>query len=338
MSPVHVLDKYYLGITILVTLGWQMMGFFIAWTLQFDKITDFTGGSNFFVLALLTLLLGNTFYARNIVASVLVMVWATRLAGFLLFRVLKVGSDSRFDEIRSHFFKFFGFWIGQIVWVWTVSLPVIILNSPAVSDPRLGGSNPSFGQSRDIAGIVLWALGWAIESLADAQKYRWKSSKPPKDQPPSFGIWKWSRHPPYFGEMLCWWGIWILCLAQTTDGTLPSAVKRAQYGAIMSPIFTTLILMFASGIPTGEKPQAKKYFLLTHGAHSQGEQSDAWNNYKQYLKETSVLIPIPPAIYRPLPQFVKTWLLFDLPQYRFREETDGREALAEQLKEERRAH
>jgi hypothetical protein len=78
-----------------------------------------------FEIALLTLLIGNTFYARNIVASVLVMVWATRLAGecfcwpylrqnpiipagFLLFRVLKTGSDSRFNDIRSHFFKFLG--------------------------------------------------------------------------------------------------------------------------------------------------------------------------------------------------------------------------------------
>jgi steroid 5-alpha reductase family enzyme len=117
---VYVIDRYYLVISFLITLGWQVLGFFIAWTLQFDKITDFTGGSNFFVLALVTLLLGNTFYARNVVASVLQMVWAARLGGFLLFRVLKTGSDNRFDEIRSHFFKFAGFWVGQIVWVWTV--------------------------------------------------------------------------------------------------------------------------------------------------------------------------------------------------------------------------
>lgn len=63
-------------------------------------------------LALLTLLLGQVFDARNIVASVLVMVWATRLAGFLLFRVLKMGSDTRFDDIRAHFWKFAGFWVG----------------------------------------------------------------------------------------------------------------------------------------------------------------------------------------------------------------------------------
>lgn len=117
---VHVLDRYYLLITFLITLGWQLLGFFIAWTLQFDKITDFTGGSNFFILALVTLLMGNTYYARNIIASVLVMLWAARLAGFLLFRVLKTGSDTRFDDIRSHFWKFAGFWVGQIVWVWVV--------------------------------------------------------------------------------------------------------------------------------------------------------------------------------------------------------------------------
>jgi steroid 5-alpha reductase family enzyme len=56
--------------------------------------------------------------------------------------------------------------------VWVVSLPVIVLNSPAVSDPTLGGSNPAFGTARDVAGIVLWALGLAIETLSDTQKAR----------------------------------------------------------------------------------------------------------------------------------------------------------------------
>lgn len=62
------------------------------------------------------------------------------------------------------------------VQVWTVSLPLVILNSPAVSDTRNGGSNPSFGTSRDIAGIVLWALGFLIEAIADQQKVGVKQS------------------------------------------------------------------------------------------------------------------------------------------------------------------
>jgi hypothetical protein len=52
MSPAHILDKYYLAITLLVTVGYQLSGFAIAWTFQFDKITDFTGGSNFFILGI----------------------------------------------------------------------------------------------------------------------------------------------------------------------------------------------------------------------------------------------------------------------------------------------
>lgn len=90
--------------------------------------------------------------------------------GFLLFRVLKTGSDTRFDDIRSHFFKFLGFWVGQILWVWVVSLPVTILNSPGVTPSR--ASQSKFGTGTDIAGVVLWVVGWVIESLADIQKVR----------------------------------------------------------------------------------------------------------------------------------------------------------------------
>ncbi|KJA25671.1 hypothetical protein HYPSUDRAFT_64399 [Hypholoma sublateritium FD-334 SS-4] len=321
MSPAHVLDRYYLSLTLLVTIGYQLCGFAIAWTLQFDKITDFTGGSNFFLLALLTLLAGNTYHTRNLVSSILVMVWASRIAGFLLFRVLKMGSDTRFDKIRSHFWKF----LGQI---WTVSLPLTILNSPAISEISTGGSNPKFGTSRDIAGIVLWVIGYLIESVGDAQKYHYKSQKLiPKGQPTNKGLWKWSRHPPYFGEIMCWWGIWILCLSPTTNGHLPSASRSAQYGAIMSPIFTTLLLMFGSGIPTAEKPTAKKFYLLSHGPNAEDRDANVWTEYKAYLRKTSVLIPIPPGFYRPLPTILKRTLLFDLPMYQFNEATDGAAAI-----------
>ncbi|KAJ3879811.1 DUF1295-domain-containing protein [Lentinula edodes] len=331
---VYVLDHYYLAITVLVTTAYQLLGFAIAWTFQFDKITDFTGGSNFFILALLTLLIGNEFHARNIVASVLVMVWATRIAGFLLYRVLKTGSDTRFDEIRSSFLKFSGFWLGQIIWVWTVSLPLTILNSPAISDTTRSGSNPAFGTSRDIAGIVLWVLGWLIETVSDAQKFRYKMAKDkPKDKPVLTGLWKWSRHPPYFGEIMCWWGIWILCLSPTTNGSLSSHSKSAQYGAIVSPLFTLILLMFGSGVPTAEKPQAKKFFLMSYGENAKQEHAHAWSNYKEYLRRTSILIPIPPVVYKPLPRLLKQTLLLDFPMYQFDQVRDGVVAVEQSRRE-----
>jgi steroid 5-alpha reductase family enzyme len=81
--------------------------------------TDFGGSINFLLLAFLTLFLGNeaNFVARNILASVFVMLWSIRLGGFLFFRVLKTGKDGRFDEMRAHFFKFAGFWAFQLFWV-----------------------------------------------------------------------------------------------------------------------------------------------------------------------------------------------------------------------------
>ncbi|KAJ7026290.1 DUF1295-domain-containing protein [Mycena alexandri] len=311
--PVHVLDPLFLSFTILITTGYQLSGFAIAYTFQFDKITDLTGGSNFFILSLVTLLVGGTFHVRNVVTSILVMVWAVRISGFLFFRVLMTGHDGRFDEIRRHFFRFLAFWIAQILWVWIVSLPLVILNSPAVSDVAHGGSNPPFGTSRDIAGLVLWALGFFVESIADMQKYLYKSSKTtPKDKPISVGLWAWSRHPPYFGEMMCWWGIWILCLSPTTDGTLSSSSRAAQYGAIVSPIFTLIILMFGSG-GTDFGEAAGKEIL--------SEELWPCNSDERSL------------LYKHLPSIVKKTVLFDFPMFQFDELKDGPAAIEEARKE-----
>ena len=87
------------------------------------------------------------------------------------------------------------------------------------------------------------------------------------------------------------------------------------------------LLMFGSGMPTAEKPQARKFFLMSHGPNSSN--SSAWENYKEYLRSTSILIPIPPQIYRSLPVVVKRTLFLDLPIYRFDEKTDGAAAIEE---------
>jgi len=141
---------------------------------------------------------------------------------------------------------------------------------------------------------------------------------------------------------MSWWGIWILCLSPTTNGDLSSSAKAAQYGAVMSPIFTVMsaspsltsiqlvnrdhhrLLMFGSGIPTAEKPTAKKFYLLSHGPNPQ---VGAWYNYKTYLQQTSILVPLPPFLYRPIPTFIKKTLLLDFPLYQFDESSDGAAAV-----------
>ena len=152
--PVHVLDDYYLAITLLVTIAYQLIGFSIAFTLKFDKLTDFMGGTNFVWLAIFTLAMSGTTHARQIVTSIFIMLWGARLSAFLLFRILKTGKDDRFDDKRDKFFPFLGFWVFQMLWVWTVSLPVTISNSPNV----LQYPQPSFGKASDVIGVIIFVL------------------------------------------------------------------------------------------------------------------------------------------------------------------------------------
>lgn len=126
------------------------------------------------------------------------MLWGARLSGFLLFRIVKTGKDDRFDDKRDKFFSFLGFWVFQMIWVWTVSLPVTVLNSPNVTKFR----QPAFGTGRDIAGVILFAAGFILESVSDVQKYRFRSDPANKGKVCDVGFFTWTRHPNYFGEII----------------------------------------------------------------------------------------------------------------------------------------
>lgn len=91
-------------------------------------------------------------------------------------------------------------------------------------------------------------------------------------------------------------------------------------------------LLFASGVPTAEKPTAKKFYLQSYSPDPDRESDggSTWRHYKGYLDQTSLLIPIPPALYKPLPRWFKTWVLLDLPMYRFDEKKDGENAIEEE--------
>ncbi|KAK0558534.1 hypothetical protein OC844_005070 [Tilletia horrida] len=339
----HVLDRFYLSITLLVALGFQLIGFAIAFSLKTDIVQDGWSALTFAFLALLTFGLGDTHYARQIVVLVFVLLWAIRLGGFQVFRIAKMGGDARFDDMRDKIASLAAFWLIQWLWCWIVSLPVIVLNSPAVSNPADGGGNVPFGTSKDIVGIILWVFGFYAEASADFLKYYWKMGghKHPKGAIIDIGIWSWSRRPNYLGEILMWLGIYLLAISPATDRPtllVPSS-RSALLGTVVSPLFTFIILMFLSGIPTAEKPNQQRAFLASHGPdadendplqpyHDQRE-SDPWLRYKAFRERTSLLLPIPPAIYRHIPQVVKRTVLLDWGLYRFDEVKDGPKAIQE---------
>lgn len=305
-SPVHVLDNYYLAITLLVTIGYQLIGFSIAFTFKFDKLTDFMGGTNFVWLAIFTLALSGTTNARQIITSIFIMLWGARLSGFLLFRILKTGKDDRFDDKRDKFFPFLGFWVAQMLWVWVVSMPVTILNSPNV----LQYPQPSFGKATDIIAIIFFAIAFTMEAVADIQKYRFKQG--PGKEPGAVcdvGFFKWSRHPNYFGEIMVQVSIYIIAVTPASYGTVPSGsgAYAALYASCVGFIFLTTLLMFVSGLTLQERPGAKKRY----------EKGNGWHAYEKYLEETSILIPMPPAIWKRLPTIVKRTAGLEFPIYVF---------------------
>jgi steroid 5-alpha reductase family enzyme len=130
------------------------------------------------------------------------MLWGARLSGFLFFRILKTKKDDRFDNMRGKFFSFLAFWVIQMSWVWIVSFPVTILNSPNV----IKFNQPRFGTGCDIAGIIMFAIGMIMESVSDVQKYTFRSNPANKGKFCNVGFFKWTRHPNYFGEILVHFG------------------------------------------------------------------------------------------------------------------------------------
>ncbi|KAK7423957.1 hypothetical protein QQX98_000829 [Neonectria punicea] len=302
MTVVHVLDNYYLAITAIVTVAYQLFFFAIAFTFKFDKLTDFAGGTNFALLAILTLAFSGHHHARQVVVSLFLIIWALRLSGFLLFRILRTGKDDRFDDKRDKFFPFLGFWVFQMFWVWTVSLPVTLINSPNVTRyPQ-----HSFGTGRDIAGVVMFAVGFIMESLSDVQKHKFRKTHNGKDVCDK-GFFAWSRHPNYFGEILVQFSIYMIAVSSAADGYVGGQAYKALYASIIGPFFLTILLMFVSGLTLSERPKSKSRY----------EKDKNWAGYKRWLDRTSILIPFPPQLYEKMPTILKRTVFLEFPIYVF---------------------
>jgi steroid 5-alpha reductase family enzyme len=130
-------------------------------------------------------------------------------------------------------------------------VPLTILNSPAVSrvEGNWGGAHVSFGTARDIVGVILWAIGFGVEALADIQKYTFKQSKPPQGAITDKGLWGLCRRPNYFGEIVHWLGIYLLCISPASSPDISRRGHDALLGSVVSPLFTFCLLMFLSGVP-----------------------------------------------------------------------------------------
>jgi len=241
-------------------------------------------GSNFVALALLTSFLGGSFYVRQIVVTVMVCMWGARLAGYLFMRIIKIGNDNRFDNVRENAFKFGVWFFLQYVTIWAIALPYILLNAQTSENPPL--------RANDWVGWVLFAIGLVSEAVGDHQKFVYKNNKANKDHWCDTGLWKYSRHPNYFGELCVWWGLFMSCASVITD---------YEWFTIGGPLYITVVLLFGSGIPTTEKSTDKRYWSRPE--------------YQEYKQRTPVLIPFVPGVFGGVAKtlFCCEWPLFNYP-------------------------
>lgn len=289
MVLVFDVDENNLAICAIVTVAMQFSFFLIACTCKFDKVTDFAGGTNFVVLALLTFLLAQTYNWRQICVTVFVCIWGIRLSGYLLYRIIKIGEDKRFDDKRENCAAFAGFWTFQAFWVFTVSLPVIFINAPS-SAVKLDLDDHWTPQ--DIVGALFFVVGLLSETIADFEKFNFRNNPENKGKWCDVGLWGVSRHPNYFGEITLWLGIFIMSTSILWDG---------QWSAVLSPVFTMSILLFLSGIPLLEKKADERF-----------RKNEAYLIFK---KRTSPLIPLPGGCYGALPTAIKCLCCCEFPLY-----------------------
>ncbi|EFN53044.1 hypothetical protein CHLNCDRAFT_137283 [Chlorella variabilis] len=263
-------------------------GFLVTAVTQSHKITDLTGTAAFAASAWAThaaaaRAMGTPLLApsRGSLLAGCVSLWALRLGGYLFYRVLQVGKDARLDQFfqqpeetlltgpSNYPLRLLFFWTMQGLWAWACMLPVTAAHALSRSAPaahRLAFS-PSLA-----AGLLLFGGGLLVESVADWQKFSFKSD--PANQGRFMGpvgLFAYSRHPNYFGEMCVWAGLFVMAG--------PAVWVRCPWAAA-SPIFTYLLIRHLSGIPPLERSYAERY-----GGQPQ---------YEAYKAATNLLFPWPP--------------------------------------------
>ena len=219
----------------------QWVVFVPSFMAQTEHYYDLTGSLTYLSLVIATLLLAGSFDERSIVLALLVSIWALRLGSFLFLRIRRRGVDERFDTIKPSFSRFLIAWTLQGLWVFltlSAALAAMTSTTPAPLEP-LG-----------VAGMVVWTVGLAIEAVSDRQKRLFRQDPANAGRFITTGLWAWSRHPNYFGEIVLWLGIALIAFP---------ALSGWQYVTLISPLFVYFLLTRVSGIPPLESRAEERW-------------------------------------------------------------------------------
>jgi len=198
--------------------------------------------------------------ARKVILLILVSIWGLRLTGYLSWRNIGKGEDFRYKQFRRRYgekrywwISFFQTFLLQGILMWLISAPLL--------GAQYHGQEKSPG-ILDYAGIALWITGFIFETFGDYQLARFKADPSNKGKVLSSGLWRYTRHPNYFGDSVVWWGYGFLCLG------------AGSLWPVLGSILMTALIIKVSGVALLEKNLVDKK-----------------PEYREYIEKTSAFVP-----------------------------------------------
>ena len=258
-------SAYFLCVVLAMVINWLV--FLPSAAAKSDTFYDTTGAITYFTVTVVACLISYNFHGnidlRSLVIAAMVVVWCARLGSFLFIRIHAMGgTDSRFEKIKVNPARFLVAWTLQGLWV--------VLTASAAHVAILAETRAPIGVFFWL-GAAVWVFGFAYEAIADAQKSAFKKDPVNAGKFINVGLWRWSRHPNYFGEITLWTGILIMAIP---------VLSGLSWLVVISPIFVFLLLTRISGVNL-QTAQAKERW---------GDDPE----YQAYLAKTPMLIPSPP--------------------------------------------
>jgi steroid 5-alpha reductase family enzyme len=249
-----------IGAAVAFAVNW--VAFVPSYLRRTEEYYDLTGSLTYISVTLLALLLSDDPDARAVLVAVLVVVWAGRLGTFLFRRVRADGGDGRFDRIKTDPLRFLMSWTLQGLWVLTtMAAALAVITAEDREDLAVWA----------VVGVAVWVAGFVIEVTADRQKRAFRADPANAGRFITTGLWAWSRHPNYFGEITLWTGMAIIAVP---------VLSGWRWVVLVSPVFVTVLLTRISGIPLLEARARKRW----------GDDP----GFRAYTEATPALVPRPP--------------------------------------------
>ena len=241
-------------------LHWAV--FVPSYAFKTEHYFDLTGSLSYITTVAAAIVLNPSLDLRDLIICAMITVWALRLGSFLFWRIKRDGQDKRFIVMKTKFTWFLMTWTIGGLWVLvTMAAGLAALTSNITAELGL----------ISYLGIALWLFGFIVEVTADNQKTEFRKNPDNRNRFITTGVWSWSQHANYFGEITLWFGLALVALP---------VLSGWQLATLISPVFVYFLLTKVSGIPLLDRLAKQKW----------GTDSD----YLSYTQATSKLFLWPP--------------------------------------------